>query len=672
MTRRMIALRNDGPANDSRSPGPEGAIPPSGSDRPCKRFPTFMTGLLTFVAILGSARPAASQGPDYVKAHYTKHEYKIPMRDGVRLFTAVYVPKDDSQPYPIMLNRTPYSVKPYGVDKMPDNLGPHGGFGTEGFIFAYQDVRGRWMSEGVFVNMRPILVDVEKEAVDESTDTYDTIEWLVKNVPNNNGRVGQSGISYPGFYTACGLVRSHPALKAASPQAPVTDWFVGDDFHHNGAFFLPHAFNFLADFGHPRPEPIKTSAQRFDHGTFDGYDFFLRMGPLPNADARYYKGDVPFWNEMMQHGTYDAYWKARNLRPHLKEVRPAVMTVGGWFDAENLFGALECYRNIEATSPGIANTLVMGPWYHGQWGGRYDPGDHLGHVKFDAKTADFYRESIELPFFKHHLKGGPDPKLPEAFVFQTGSNQWKKLDAWPPKKARVTSLMLRREGKLLPLTKELAIQMDVAPRDNTDSDFDEYVSDPAKPVPSNPNIAINMTREYMVDDQRFAARRPDVLVYQTEPLETDVTLAGPVSPVLFVSTTGTDSDWVVKLIDVYPDDFPEPEPLNPMAVKMGGFQQMVRGDVMRGKFRNSYDKPEPFEPGKVTAVRFKMNDVYHTFRSGHRIMIQVQSSWFPMVDRNPQTFVDIYQAKPTDFQKATQRVYWSNKWPSKVDIFVEP
>ena len=606
-------------------------------------------------------RAAIAQGLDYVKSHYTKHEFKIPMRDGVRLFTSVYVPKDESKPYPILLNRTPYSVRPYGVDQSKTDLGPHPAFGTSGYIFAYQDVRGRWMSEGVFVNMRPIKADLEKDAVDESTDTFDTIDWLVKNLPNNNGKVGQSGISYPGFYTACGLVDAHPALKAASPQAPVLDWFVGDDFHHNGALFLPHAFNFLANFGHPRPYPTSKPGTSFEHGTPDGYDFFLKLGPLPNADARHYKGDVPFWDEMMQHGTYDAYWKARNLRPHLKNVKPAVMTVGGWFDAENLFGALECYRNIEATSPGISNTIVMGPWYHGQWGGRGNPGESLGHVKFDSKTSDFYRESIELPFFEHHLKGAPDPKLPEAFVFQTGSNRWRKLDAWPPKSARPHALVLQADGKLA---------LD-APPEAVDEGFDEYPSDPSKPVPSNPDIAIGMTREYMVDDQRFAARRPDVLVYQTDPLETEITLAGPVLPDLKVSTTGTDSDWVVKLIDVYPDDFPDPTP-NPSELKMGGFQQLVRGDVMRGKFRESFEAPKPFEPGKPTAVRMKMNDVYHTFRPGHRIMVQVQSSWFPMVDRNPQSFVDIYQARPADFRKATQRVYRSKELPSRIEVQVEP
>ncbi len=617
-----------------------------------------------------SPRDARAQGLEYVKSHYTKLEFRIAMRDGVKLFTAVYVPKDDSKPYPILLNRTPYSVRPYGVDRSKPDLGPSPAFGTAGYIFAYQDVRGRWMSEGDFVNMRPIRPEREKDGVDESTDTFDTIDWLVKNVANNNGKVGQSGISYPGFYTAAGLVDAHPALAAASPQAPVTDWFVGDDFHHNGALFLPHAFNFLANFGHPRPYPTKTVATPFDHGTPDGYDFFLKLGALPNADDRYFKGDVAFWNEMMRHGSYDDYWKARNLRQHLKKVKPAVMTVGGWFDAENLFGALECYKAIEASSPGASNMIVMGPWYHGQWGGRHDPGerlnpgDRLGLVRFDSKTADFYRESIELPFFEHHLKGTADPKLPEAYVFETGTNQWRRHETWPPRAARPRSLVFLADGRL---------GLDARPESTDDETtaFDEYVSDPAKPVPYVANTAIGMTIEYMTDDQRFASRRPDVLAYQTEPLESDVTLAGPIAPDLRVSTTGTDSDWIVKLVDVYPDDFPNPDD-NPNGPKMGGYQQLVRGEVMRGKFRDSHETPAPFEPGKPTAVRFRANDVYHTFRAGHRIMVQVQSSWFPLVDRNPQAFLDIYQAKATDFRKATQRVYRSRSLPSKVDILVEP
>ncbi|WP_435006524.1 CocE/NonD family hydrolase [Tundrisphaera lichenicola] len=626
-----------------------------------RRNAVILVFLATKISMAFWPERVEAQGLEYVKAHYTKHEFRIPMRDGVRLFTSVYVPKDESKPYPILLNRTPYSVQPYGVDRSKPDLGPHPAFGTSGYIFAYQDVRGRWMSEGVFVNMRPIMVDVEKDAVDESTDTFDTIDWLVKNIPNNNGKVGQSGISYPGFYTASGLVESHPALKAASPQAPVTDWFVGDDFHHNGAFFLPHAFNFLSNFGRPRPYPTSKSVTPFDHGTPDGYEFFMRLGTLPNADARFFKGEVAFWDEMMRHESYDAFWQARNLRPHLKNVKPAVMTVGGWFDAENLFGALECYKQIESSSPNIQNTLVMGPWYHGQWGGSGNPGDRLGLVQFDSKTSDFYRESIELPFFEHHLKGGSDPGLPEALVFQTGTNRWRRLESWPPKEAKPNQLWLLPEGKL-------GFEQ---PSDSTEDDFDEYSSDPSKPVPYISDTAIGMTREYMVEDQRFAARRPDVLVYQTEPLEANLTFAGPIIPELIVSTSGTDSDWVVKIIDVYPDTASDPDP-NPTGAKMGGFQQLLRGDVMRGKFRESYETPKPFNPGEPTFVRLKLNDVYHTFRTGHRIMVQIQSSWFPLVDRNPQSFVNIYEARTSDFRKTDQRVYRSKSRASKIGVLIEP
>jgi putative CocE/NonD family hydrolase len=600
-----------------------------------------------------------SQGLEYVKAHYTKYEYRIPMRDGKKLFTAVYVPKDQSKPYPILLTRTPYSVRPYGVDQYKSDLGPSPLFGKSGYIFAYQDVRGRWMSEGQYVNMRPHNPTKNgADETDESSDTYDTIEWLVKHVPNNNGRVGQSGISYPGFYTAAGMIDAHPALKASSPQAPVTDWFIGDDWHHNGALFLPHMFNFMAGFGRPRPEPTKKIEHKFDYETQDGYQFFLRLGPLPNANARYFKDDVAFWTEAMKHGTYDDFWKARNLRQHLNNIRPAVMTVGGWFDAENLFGALETYKKVEKTSEGRCNILVMGPWLHGGWS--HGNGESLGDVRFNDKTSAFYREQIELPFFEFHLKGVGEFKHPEAWVFETGTNQWRKHDAWPPKTAKRQSLYFHPKGRLS--WKESA---------NGEESYDEYQSDPAKPVPYMDKIVLGMSPEYMVADQRFAARRPDVLVYETDALDQDVTIAGPVQVQLHVSTTGTDSDWVAKLIDVYPDDYPDPNP-NPTTVRMGGYQQLVRGDVMRGKFRNSFEKPEPFSPGQPTAVSFKMQDSYHTFRTGHRIMVQVQSSWFPLVDRNPQTFVDIYQAKESDFQKATQRVYRSKEMPSRVSVLVLP
>jgi putative CocE/NonD family hydrolase len=602
-------------------------------------------------------RDAAAQGLEHVKAHYTKYEYKIPTRDGKRLFTAVYVPKDTSEKYPIMLTRTPYSVGPYGADRYKDHLGPSPRFGQSGYIFAYQDVRGCWMSEGEFVQMRPHIVNKAKPGdIDDSSDTHDTIQWLLDHIEGHNGKVGMWGISYPGFYTAAGSVDAHEALKAASPQAPVMDWFIGDDWHHNGAFFLPHAFNFLAQRGHPRPGPTKKEPWSFDHETPDGYEFFLRMGPLANADARYFKGDVGFWTEMMQHGVYDQFWKSRNFRMHLKQIRPAMLTVGGWFDAENLFGALETFKKIEASSPESRNHLVMGPWSHGGWTG---DGFSLGDVSFNARTGEFFREQIEFPFFESILKEKGKPSIPKAWVFETGTNQWRKLDAWPPKAARPHLLYFRPAGRLA----------SEPPTEDDAGAVDEYTSDPAKPVPYIDLVTTRMAPEYMTADQRFAGRRTDVLVYDSGVLERDVTLAGPLEAGLFVSTTGTDADWVVKLIDVYPDDYPDPSP-NPRQVRMGAYQQLVRGDVMRGKFRNSYENPEPFKPDEPTAVNFTLQDIYHTFRSGHRIMVQIQSTWFPLVDRNPQRFVDIYQAKPSDFQKATQRVYRSKSRPSHVKVMV--
>ncbi len=563
-----------------------------------------LTALAILAASLAVGLPASGQGLDYVKAHYTKYEFRIPMRDGVRLFTSVYVPKDASKTYPILLTRTPYTVRPYGVDQSKSDLGPSPAFGRSGYIFAYQDVRGRWMSEGEFVNMRPIVPhNGDPKTIDESTDTYDTIAWLLKHVEGNNGKVGMWGISYPGFYTDCGLIDAHPALVAASPQAPVTDWFVGDDWHHNGAFFLPHAFNFLANFGRPRPEPTTKGPPAFEYGTPDGYQFFLELGPLPNADKKYFRGDVAFWNEVMEHNTYDEFWKARNIRQHLNDIKPAVLTVGGWYDAENLFGALETYKKIEQSSPKADNRLVMGPWLHGGWS--RGSGATLGHVPFDSNTAEFFRESVEFPFFEHHLKGEADPHLPEALVFETGRDQWRRLDAWPPRETMPRSLYLRDDGRL-------AFEPSSGSAENA---FDEYVSDPARPVPFIDQIAIGMTGDYMVGDQRFASRRPDVLVYQTEPLDEDLTVAGPIDVRFLVSTTGTDADWIVKLIDVYPNDYPDPSP-NPSGVKMGGFQQLVRGDVMRGKFRESLSRPRPFEPGKPTELSFTLQDAFHTFPTG--------------------------------------------------------
>lgn len=602
---------------------------------------------------------------EWIKANYTKYEYMVPMRDGVRLFTSVYVPKDASatNPYPILFDRTPYSVSPYGADAYKTAIGPSEQLARSKYIFAYQDVRGAFMSEGQFVNMRPHIQGKSGKQIDEASDTYDSIEWMVKNIPNNNGRVGMWGISYPGFYTAAGMIDAHPALKAASPQAPIADWFVGDDFHHHGALYLPHFFNFISIFGQARTGTTTKWGPRFEHGTPDGYNFFLSVEPLSLINEKHLKGKIAFWNELTQHPNYDAFWQSRNLRPHLKGIKPAVMTVGGWFDAENLFGALEVYKNTEKQSPNAQNTIVMGPWCHGCWARR--EGDHLGNIYFNSNTSEFYRAEIEYPFFEQHLKGKEQAQLPEAYMFETGTNQWRKYNVWPPKEAQKATLYFGANGKLT-----------FEPPTGAEG-FDEYVSDPAKPVPFITDTSIGMTQEYMTDDQRQAGRRTDVLVYQTEPLEEDVTLAGPVAPNLLVSTSGTDSDWVVKLIDVYPDEAPdhvepgkEERERDVRDVRMGGYQQLVRGEPMRGRFRNSYEKPEAFEPNRATKVEWVMPDVNHTFRRGHRIMIQIQSTWFPLVDLNPQQFVNIYAAKSEDFRAATQRVYRSPDMQSHIGVHV--
>jgi putative CocE/NonD family hydrolase len=583
-----------------------------------------------------------------IRERYTKQVTMIPMRDGVKLFTIIYSPKDTSKSYPMLMMRTPYSIVPYDKDTIRGQLGPSHLFSDEGYIFVYQDVRGCYMSEGEFVDMRPHL-DQKKtnKDIDESSDTYDTCEWLVKNVANHNGRIGQYGISYPGFYCSAGMIDAHPNLKAVSPQAPIADWWY-DDFHHHGALFLPHAFNFLAGFGRARPEPTMRRTGGVNHGTPDGYQFFLEMGSLKHANERYYKDTIQFWNRITEHPNYDAFWKARNLLPHLKHVAPAVMTVGGWFDAEDLYGAINTYQTVEKLNPGIFNVLVMGPWRHGGWS-RTGSGDRLGKVTFGAKTSDFYQKEIEFPFFQHFLNDKGSQRVPEASVFETGANQWRKFDVWPPAQREKKLLYARAGGKLEfepPTDEELA--------------SDSFVSDPAKPVPFTEAIAIGMTPEYMTDDQRFASHRPDVLTYKTDVLDKDLTLVGPVLSDLRVSTDQGDADWVVKLIDVFPNNG-----------SMGGYQMMVRSEVIRGRFRNGPGKPEPFEANQPTQVKLPLQDVLHTFQKGHRVMIQIQSTWFPLVDRNPQKYVpNIYQAEDSDFVKATHKVYRAKSQPTRFEVGV--
>lgn len=624
---------------------------------PIRRTSALRHVLVVSVACLAAA-PATAQS---LSERYTKAEHMIPMRDGVRLFTAVYTPKDDSQPYPFMMMRTPYSVGPYGEDRYPGSLGPSEEFVDDGYIFVYQDVRGCFMSEGTFVNMTPHVKDKKgANDIDESTDAYDTIAWLIENVPNNNGRVGMWGISYPGFYAAASMIDAHPALRAVSPQAPIADWFF-DDFHHHGAFFLPHTFNFFASFGVARPEPTSSwSGSVVDHGTPDGYQFFLDMGPLRNADAKYYKGRIAYWKELAAHPNYDESWQAGNILPHLNNVAPAVMTVGGWYDAEDLYGPLKIYRSVEKRNPGVFNVLVMGPWEHGGWARR--DGDHLGNVHFGANTSEFYRASIQRPFFRHFLKDEGEMSLPEAYAFETGVNQWRQFEKWPPENLDSRSLYVHEGGRL---------EWTAPPA--TGDAFDSYISDPHRPVPYTEEIAIGMTREYMTDDQRFAARRPDVFVAQTAVLNEPVTLAGPIVADLWVATSGTASDWVVKVIDVFPSDAPNPPGWRRGDRPMGGYQMMVRSEVIRGRFRNSYEKPEPFAPNTPTQVKFELQDLLHTFQPGHRIMVQIQSTWFPLVDRNPQKYVpNIFQASEEDFIVATQRVYRSREHPTQLRVGVLP
>ncbi|HQR34559.1 MAG TPA: CocE/NonD family hydrolase [Blastocatellia bacterium] len=607
-----------------------------------------LLGLLIPASFLFNALPSSSaQGNFNIKENYTKHEYQIAMRDGVKLFTSVYVPKDTSQKYPMIMQRTPYSVAPYGPDNYRNQLGPSPLFAKEGFIFVYQDVRGRTMSEGDFAWMRAYKPKKSGPTdADETTDTWDTIEWLLKNIPNNNGRVGQWGISYPGHYSAQSLIDPHPALKAVSPQAPMADNWLGDDMHHNGAFFLPHAFNFIIGFGRPRTGPGVPQFARFDHGTNDGYKFFLEMGALPNAQ-KYMKNEIKLWNEWMEHGDYDEYWQAQNVPQHLKKVTPAVMTVGGLFDAEDVQGPWWIYREIEKNNPKAWNVLVEGPWCHGCWA-RQD-GSSLGGAKFGSNTSAFYQQNIEFPFFVYFLKDKGEMKLPEAYMFESGSNTWKTYESWPPKNVVEKSLYLQANGKLS-FDSPKAV-----------SGYDEYVSDPSKPVPFQSRIANGMSYEYMVDDQRFASNRTDVLVYQSDVLAEDVTISGEILSDLYVSTSGTDSDYVVKLIDVYPNRTQDP---------MDGYQMLVRGEPMRAKYRNSWSKPEAMKPNEVTHIPFKMPDINHNFRKGHRIMVHIQSSWFPLVDRNPQKFLNIYKAKDEDFQKATQRIYRSSKYATRLKVNV--
>ena len=596
-----------------------------------------------------------------VKASYIKSEHMIPMRDGVKLHTIVYAPRAPKGKLPFLLFRTPYGTGPYGPDAYHQHLGPSPHsfeFEEEQFLFVLQDVRGKFKSEGAFTVMRPHRAGKKTKETDESSDTYDTIDWLLKNVPGNNGRVGTIGTSYPGFQVVHSMIEAHPALRAASPQASPIDMWLGDDFHHNGAFRLQYTFGWLSGTARVRKGPSESDYVKFDAGTPDGYRFFLELGPLPNVDARYFHGEVPEWNEYMQHGDYDEYWERQNFGRYLEKIAMPVLNVAGWFDAEDFYGPMAIYAEIEKKNPANQSTLIVGPFSHGGWNGHPDSGA-LGDIRFPGRPGVYFREQVQFPFFRKHLKDAGDFRMPEVLAYESGHGEWRSYDRWPPRDRTTSRRLYFRSGG----------RLSFEPPTETGDAADSYVSDPAHPVPSTAEVRFSQGHTWMVEDQRFASRRPDVLVYETDPLEEDVTLAGELIARLFVSSTGTDSDFVAKLIDVYPGDAPDNEP-NPSGVRMGHYQMLVAGEVFRAKYRNSYRKPEPLVPGEPTAITIDLRDKNHRFRKGHRIMVHVQSTWFPVIDRNPQVFTNIYKATEADFRAATQRVYRSGERASHVEVSV--
>lgn len=621
--------------------------------------------LLLFLIFTQIQLSAQDKDSTWFKDNYSKQEMYITMRDGVRLFTSVYLPKNASEKHPILLTRSPYSCKPYGEDQFSNIWRTYKmAYLKEGYIIVTQDVRGRWMSEGEFADVRPFIANKKGTEIDEASDTWDTVDWLVKNLPNNNGKVGVFGISYPGFYSTMAAASNHPALKAASPQAPVTNWFIGDDFHHNGAFFQMDAFNFYSGvgwgFGVPHPKPTTEAPVSKGFPVDDNYKFYIDQGSVQNLTNL--TGDsIAFWSEMVNHPNYDDWWKARDARNATVDLQPAMLWVGGLFDAEDCWGAWNSYKAAEKNNPGKAfNKIVEGPWFHGQWAGR--DGTKHGNIQFGQNTSTYYQQEIEIPFFNYFLKGKGDvADIAEANVFITGANQWKQFDQWPPAQTHTKALYLQPNSQLS-FTKP-----------NSDESFSAYTSDPGKPVPYEEHVHLRRTREYMSNDQRFAARRPDVLVFQTDILKEDVTVTGSVVADILTSISTTDADFVVKIIDVFPDDFAYPDEAQKQehrasskSYPMGGYQMLVRGEIIRGRFRNSFEKPEAFTPGQVEEVKFELPDIAHSFKKGHRIMIQIQSSWFPLVDRNPQQFVDIYKCKESDFVKSDIKIYHDAAHPSKI------
>ena len=640
-----------------------------------KYFILYLIAAFTFLTSYAQNADSA-----WFRANYYKIEREIPMRDGKKLFTALYIPKDTSVAHPILFNRTPYSCYPYGEDKINARLYDSYwiNYLKQGYIIAIQDVRGRWMSEGDFVDVRPFNPTKKGKEIDEASDSYDAIEWMINNIPKNNKRVGVFGISYPGFYSTMAALSNHPALKAVSPQAPVTEWFLGDDFHHNGAFALMDGFNFYSGFGKPRPNPTTIGSDGYDFKSEDNYNAFLKVGALKNF-TKLMGDSIAFWKDMMAHPNYDSWWKVRNIRNFVTNVKPAILTVGGTFDAEDCYGAWNLYKAIEQKNSSIDNKLVMGPWFHGGWA--RGNGSYLGNVRFGSNTSAYYQQNIEIPFFNFYLKlQGTTREIAEATIFFSGENEWRKFEQWPPNNTTSKNLLLKENGKLIIQSGMEDLQSkikqveknikdainkvkgkDVTTNNESKESFSEYISDPAKPIPYTEDVHFDRTREYMSDDQRFASRRPDVLTFSSDVLIDDLTLSGPLVADLMVSISSTDADFVVKLIDVFPDDFKYNEKEagkgNGQQYAMGGYQMLVRGEIMRGKFRNSFEKPEAFVPNQITNVKYTLPDVAHTFKKGHKLMIQIQSSWFPLFDRNPQNFTDIYNCTDADFQKSTIRIY---------------
>jgi putative CocE/NonD family hydrolase len=625
-----------------------------------RRFSAFT---LTAVAISGAffafllrfSLESRAQAPPDASQTFDKSDVMILMRDGVRLHTEIYTPKDAKGPLPFILERTPYGIGDDDKGYSRILYGSYGEMVPDGYIFVFQDIRGRFGSEGQFVMQRAPRDKKDPKSIDEATDAYDTIEWLVKNVPNNNGRAGVVGVSYGGWLTAMTLLDPHPAMKAVSEQASPADMFLGDDFHHNGAFRLSYGFEYAALL-----ESGKTNFT-FQFDNYDTFTWYLNLGPLSNANARYFHGSLPTWNDFVEHPNYDEFWQRQAFQRYFAHLKPNVpnLNVAGWWDQEDFYGPMKIYDLMEKNDTDHKNYLVVGPWNHGGWA-RGD-GDHLGPVQFGAPTSRYFREKIQAAWFAFWLKDKGTLPVQGALTFETGANKWKSYESWPPKTGvHPRKLYFAESGKL---------SMELPSTDSTDA-FDSYISDPANPVPYRTRpVEETYSRgsrwfTWLVEDQRFVENRPDTRTWQTDPLTEDVVVSGDIVAHLFASTTGTDSDWIVKLIDVYPENY-DADP------KMRGFELMIADEILRGRFRNGFEKPEAITANQVTQFTIGLHTNDHAFLKGHRIMIQVQSTWFPIIDRNPQKFVpNIFKAAASDYQPATQRIYRSRRFPSHVEMSV--